>query len=44
MPVNITSDMTTSAYWVNGNHTIKHRWSDWANNELKIKDFPKVFM
>ena len=36
MPVNITSEITTSAYWVNDNNTIKYRWSDWANNGLKI--------
>ena len=44
MSVNITIDMTKSAHWLNGHHTIKHRWSDWANNELKIKDFLKAFM
>ena len=44
MFVNIISDMTKSADWLNGHHTIEHRWSDWVNNELKIKDFPKVFM
>ena len=44
MFVNIISDMTRSAELLNGHHTIEHRWGDWVNNELKIKDFRKAFM
>ena len=44
MFVNIISYMTKSADWLNGHHTIEHRWSDWVYNELKIKHFWKAFM
>ena len=44
MHVNLISERTTSAYWVNNNNTIKYRGSDWQNKRTKnIKTFCEFF-
>ena len=35
MTVNLTSEITISAYWANNNNTIKYRGSDWQNKRTK---------